>query len=375
MSTDYYASLGVSRNASPEEIKKAYRRRARELHPDTNPDPAAEAQFKEVARAYEILGDPERRQRYDAYGEAGVSGGGAGGSPFDGGGFGDIFDAFFGGGGAGPFGGGRGSRMSGPARGPDLEAVAQISFEDAVFGCQTEVGVRTAVACETCEATGAAAGTSPQTCGDCGGSGQVRRIRQSILGQVVTAGPCGVCNGQGQVIASPCADCKGDGRRVVEKHYNVDVPAGVDTGSTLRLTGRGAVGPRGGGAGDLYVHLEVVGHDRFERVGNDLVHELHLSVAQAALGAHIVFETLDGVEDLVIPRGTQPGRVFRLRSRGVPHVDGRGRGDLLVTIAVDVPTELSADEEELLRRFAHARGEQVAPAEEGFFAKIRSAFK
>ncbi len=369
---ELYETLGVSRTASADEIKKAYRRLARELHPDTNPDPDAEARFKEVARAYEVLSDAEKRQRYDAYGEAGI--GSRGGSPFDTGGFTDIFDAFFGGGGAGPFGG-RPGRASGPSRGPDLEAVAQIHFEDAMFGCQTEVGVRTAVACESCEATGAAPGSSANVCGECGGAGQVRRVRQSILGQVVTAGPCGACGGQGEVIPDPCPDCKGDGRRIVEKQFNVDVPAGVDTGSTLRLTGRGAVGSRGGAAGDLYVHLEVLAHDRFQRVGNDLVHDLHLSVAQAALGTHIEFETLDGAEDLVIPRGTQPGRVFRLRGRGVPSVDGRGRGDLLVQVAVDVPEDLSDDQEDLLRRFAEARGEVVAPSGEGFFAKIRSAFK
>lgn len=370
--SDFYAALGVSRSADADEIKKAYRRRARELHPDTNPDPGAEAQFKEVARAYEVLSDPDKRRRYDAYGEAGISGGGGGG-PFDTSGFSDIFDAFFGGSGGTRFGGG--TRTAGPLRGPDLEAVAQITFEDAVFGTQTEVPVRTAVACETCEATGAKPGTHASVCGECGGSGQVRRMRQSILGQVVTAGPCGACQGQGEIIADPCDDCGGDGRRIVEKTYNVDVPAGVDSGATLRLTGRGAVGPRGGGAGDLYVHLEVQPHDRFIRDGNDLIHQLHLSVSQAALGAHLTFETLDGEEDLVVPRATQPGRVFRLRGRGVPSVDGRGRGDLLVQVAVDVPTDLTADQEELLRRFAADRGESVAPAEEGFFSKIRSAFK
>lgn len=369
--SDYYAALGVTPSASADEIKKAYRRKARELHPDTNPDPEAEAQFKEVARAYEVLSDPDKRQRYDAYGEAGVSGSG-GGSPFDATGFSDIFDAFFGGGGT-RFGGA--TRTTGPARGPDLEAVAQITFEDAVFGTQTEVPVRTAVACETCEATGAKPGTKATVCGQCGGSGQVRRMRQSILGQVVTAGPCGACQGQGEIIPDPCTDCGGEGRRIVEKTYNVDVPAGVDTGATLRLTGRGAVGTRGGGAGDLYVHLEVLPHERFQRDGNDLISELPISMAQAALGAHLTFETLDGAEDLVIPRGTQPGRVFRLRGRGVPSVDGRGRGDLLVRVAVEVPSDLSADQEELLRRFAADRGESVAPAEEGFFSKIRSAFK
>ncbi|MGY6500324.1 MAG: molecular chaperone DnaJ [Acidimicrobiales bacterium] len=370
--SDHYSTLGVSRSATPDEIKKAYRKLARELHPDTNPDPEAEARFKEVALAYEVLADPDRRQRYDRYGDAGVSGGG--GSPFEAGGFGDIFDAFFGGGG-GPFGGGGARRPTGPARGPDLESVAQISFVDAVFGCQTEVPVRTAVACDTCEATGAAPGSSATMCGECGGAGQVRRMRQSMLGQVVTAGPCQACGATGQIIPDPCADCSGEGRRIVEKSFKVDVPAGVDTGSTLRLTGRGAVGLRGGGAGDLYVHLEVLPHERFGRSGNDLVHELHLSFAQATLGAHIDFETLDGQEDLVIPRGTQPGRVFRLRGRGVPNVEGRGRGDLLVQVHVDVPSDLSSQEEEILRRFALARGDEVAPADEGFLAKIRSAFK
>ena len=373
---DYYQLLGVARDASPEEIKKAYRRRARELHPDANPgDTAAEQEFKEVAKAYEVLRDPEKRQRYDRFGEAGVSGG-PGGDPFGfGGGVGDIFDAFFGG--AGPFGGGaaRGGRPSGPARGPDLEAVATIDFRDAVFGCQSDVKVRTAVACETCEATGATPGTSVRTCGDCSGTGQVRRVRQSILGQVVTAGPCTTCGATGQVIAEPCDDCGGEGRRVVEKTFTVDIPAGVDTGSTLRLSGRGAVGPRGGGAGDLYVHLEVRPDERFERMGNDLLHELHVSMPQAALGTHLPFETLDGEEDLVIPPGTQPGRVFRLRGRGVPHVDGRGRGDLLVRVAVDVPTKLDDEQERLLREFALAMGDPVTPADESLFAKIKSAFK
>jgi molecular chaperone DnaJ len=368
--SDHYATLGVPRNATQDEIKKAYRRLARQLHPDTNPDPEAAERFKDVALAYEVLSDPEKRSRYDRYGDSGLAGNGV---PFDTSSFADIFDAFFGGSGVGF--GSTGGRRTGPLRGPDLEAVAQLTFEEAVFGCQTEVSVRTAVPCETCEATGAAPGTGVQVCTGCGGTGQVRRMRQSILGQVVTAGPCGSCGGQGEVIANPCPDCKGDGRRVVQKTYNVDVPAGVDTGSTLRLSGRGAVGSRGGPAGDLYVHLEVLPHDRFQRVGDDLVHELHVSMAQAALGAHIRVETLDGTEDLVLPRGTQSGRTFRLRGRGVPSVEGRGRGDLIVTIVVDVPTDLSREEEELLRRYAVARGEEIAPADDGFFAKIRSAFK
>jgi len=364
---DYYELLGVSRDASPDDIKRAYRALALKLHPDTNPDPEATAQFKEIARAYETLSDPERRASYDRFGADGP----AGADPFAGfgGGLGDLFDAFFGGQGGG-FG-----RQGGPPRGTDLEVALEISFEDAVFGGQQPVSVRTAVACETCEATGAAPGTHATACADCGGTGQVRRVRQSILGQMVTAGPCTRCGGMGQVIAKPCPTCRGEGRTITEKTYTVDVPAGVDTGSTLRLSGRGAAGIRGGGFGDLYVHIKVRPHERFTRQGYDLLHELHVPFTQAALGAHLRFDTLDGTEDLVVPRGTQTGRVFRLRGRGVPHVDGRGRGDVLVQLVVDIPDQLGPDEEELLRQIATARGEEVAPADTGFFAKIRSAFR
>jgi len=367
---DYYELLEVSRGATAEEIKRAYRRRARELHPDANPgDAEAEARFKEVAQAYETLSDPERRQRYDRFGPEGAAQGG--GPGFGGGGLGDLFDAFFGG---NPFGGGD-AGPSGPPRGADLEVVLDLSFEEAVFGTQAPVTVRTAVPCDDCEATGAAPGTSAATCPECGGAGQVRRVRQSLLGQMVTAGPCPRCSGAGTLIESPCPTCRGDGRVIEDRTYTVDVPAGIDTGSTLRLTGRGAVGPRGGAIGDLYVHLRVRSHERFVRHGYDLAHELHLSFGQAALGAVIAFETLDGSEDLVVPRGTQTGRTFRLRGRGVPHVEGRGRGDLLVQVVVDTPTDLTEDQEELLRDFAARRGDEVAPVDTGLMAKIRSAFK
>lgn len=370
---DLYEVLGVSRGAGPDEIKKAYRRLARQLHPDANPgDTTAADRFKEVAQAYEVLSDPEKRQRYDAYGEAGIGGAAGGGDPFSG--FGDIFEAFFGGG--SPFGGGGGrTQRTGPPRGTDLEVIADLDFETAVFGGEHAVTVRTAEPCPDCEATGAAPGTSPTTCPDCGGTGQVRRVRQSILGQVVTASQCPRCGGHGQVIERPCPTCGGEGRRIVEKTYNVDVPAGVDTGATLRLPGRGAAGLRGGAHGDLYVHLRVARHPRFERQGADLVHELHLPVTQAALGAQLPFETLDGSEELVVPPGTQTGRVFRLRGRGVPHLEGRGRGDLLVQVVVDTPTDLTPEEEDLLRRLAAARGDDVAPADTGFFSRIKSAFK
>ncbi len=371
MPADYYELLGVHRDATQDEIKRAYRRRARELHPDTNPDdPEAEALFKEVTLAYETLSDPERRRRYDMFGPEGAAA--AAGDPFGfGGGIGDIFEAFFGGGGFGRAGAG----TTGPPRGTDLELVVDIDFETAVFGGEQDITVRTAVACDVCQATGAAPGSAPTTCPDCGGTGQVRRVRQSILGQMVTAGPCNRCGGIGQVVDRPCPECRGEGRLVQDKTYTVDIPAGVDTGSTLRLSGRGAAGIRGGGYGDLYVHVRVARHPRFTREGYDLVHELHIPVSQAVLGAHLSFETLDGAEDLIIPRGTQSGRVFRLRGRGVPHVEGRGRGDLLVHVVVDIPTDVSREEEQLLRQFAELRGEAVAPEDTGFLSRIRSAFK
>ncbi|CAN5633151.1 molecular chaperone DnaJ [soil metagenome] len=374
MATDYYKLLEVERRATQDEIKRSYRRLARRLHPDANPqDPKAEASFKAVAQAYEVLSDPERRRRYDRFGPE-RAGAGAGGTadPFGfggaGGGLGDIFDAFFNQGGsrAGP---------SGPPRGNDAEVVLDLDFEQAVFGAERQLTVRLAVACDTCEASGAAPGTSAQTCADCKGAGQVRRVRQSILGQMVTAGPCPRCGGLGEIVPQPCTDCRGEGRRTEEKTYTVDIPPGVDTGSTLRLTERGAAGPRGGGPGDLFVHLRVADHDRFERHGYDLVDEIRLSPSQAALGVHLGYHTLDGTEDLVVPAATQPGRVFRLRGRGVPHVEGRGRGDLLVSVEIDVPTGLSEEEEGLLRRLAELRGEDVAPADTGLFSKIRSAFK
>lgn len=372
MSGDYYELLGVDRSADADTIKRAYRKLARQLHPDANPDdPEAEEKFKHVSRAYEVLSDPETRARYDRFGEQGVSGsGGMGGDPF-GGGLGDIFDAFFGGG--SPFGGGsRGP--SGPPRGQDLEVIADISFEQSVFGAQVPVEVRTAVACGECGGTGAGAGTQPVTCSDCQGAGQVRRVRQSLLGQMVTMAACQRCGGVGQMVTTPCSACKGDGRTISQQTYTVDVPAGINTGQTLRLSGRGAVGPRGGGAGDLYVHIRVAEHDSFWREDDDIVTRLRISIAQAALGAHLVLPTLDGDEDLVIPAGTQHGKEFVLRGRGVPHLNGRGRGNLRVRIAVDIPTSLTDTEEELLRRFASERGDEVAPPDKGFFSKIKSAF-
>jgi molecular chaperone DnaJ len=368
VAVDYYALLGVAPSATDDEIKRAYRTMARELHPDTTGgDAAAEAQFKEVTRAYEVLRDPERRARYDRFGPDGVESRGAGpGDIFGGGGgLGDIFDAFFG-------GAMRGGAAGGPVRGADAEVVLELEFAEAVFGSRHDVVLDGLVGCTTCEGSGARAGTTAVRCPDCQGTGELRRVRQSILGQVVTAAPCRRCQGLGEAISSPCPDCAGDGRRVESRTYAVDVPAGVDHGSTLRLTGRGPAGPRGGPPGDLYVHLSVKAHARFVRDGNDVHGDLHVSMAQAALGSTVSFETLDGDESLPVGAGTQGGHLIRLRGRGVPHVRGRGRGDLYVHVVVDTPTELTKSQEELLRQLAAERSEDISPPDEGLMARIRS---
>lgn len=370
---DYYELLGVGRDATPDELKKAFRALARQLHPDTNPDPTAADRFKEVAQAYEVLSDPEKRARYDRFGEAGV-GGAAGGDPFGFGGSGinDIFEAFFGG--NSPFGGGR-RGPSGPPRGADLELVVDLTLEQAVFGVRHPVDVRAPVACETCSGSGARAGSQPITCVECAGVGQVQRVRQSFLGQMVSTSVCPRCSGLGQVVPDPCPDCRGEGRRTEERTYTIDIPAGVDTGSTLRLTGRGAAGPRGGAHGDLFVHVRVAPHERFVRQGVDLHADLLVTFAQAALGATIPFETLDGTEELVIARGTPSGRELRLRGLGVPHLERRQRGDLVVRVLVEVPTDLTPEQEEALRAYAAQRGDEVAPVEPGLLSRLKSAFR
>jgi len=368
VAADYYTLLGVDRHASDDEIKRAYRRKARELHPDsTGGDANAESRFKEVTLAYEVLRDPERRARYDRFGPEGVDApvGNMAGA-FFGGGLSDIFDAFFGGAGA--------QHRGGPVRGSDAEVVLQLDLREAVFGVASQVSVEQPVACTTCAGSGARPGTTAMRCPECQGSGELRRVRQSILGQVVTAVPCGRCQAMGEVIASPCPDCRGDGRVVEHKTFTVDVPPGVDHGSTLRLSGRGPAGPRGGPPGDLYVHLNVRPDERFVRAGDDLQAVLSISMTQAALGASVEFETLDGPQTISIAPGTQSGHVVRVRGHGVPHVRGRGRGDLLVQVAVETPTGLSKQQEELLRQLAADRGEDVAARDEGLMSRLRSAF-
>lgn len=375
MADDYYAILGVDRNATDEQIKRAYRELARKLHPDRHGGSPVEAEaneerFKLVNRAYEVLKDPERRRQYDMFGPDGERAQ----DPFagfGGGGLNDIFDAFFGGAGFGT----RSGRQAGPPRGENIEAILDLDFAEAVLGAEKEIVIKAATTCSTCSGSGARPGTTPVTCTTCQGQGEVRQVRQSLLGQMVTSRPCPRCGGTGEEVPSPCPDCRGQGRRTEEHSYTVDVPAGVDDGSTLRLSGRGAAGPRGGPPGDLYLHLRVHPHPNLSRDGFDLRSTLNVTMAQAALGVQAQVETLDGPEELAVPPGCPTGHEIRIRGRGVPHLQRRGRGDLVVTVVVETPTELTPSQEELLRRFAAERGEEVAPPEAGFLSRLRSAFK
>ena len=370
---DLYALLGIRPDASDDEIKKAYRARARELHPDTNHgDAEAEARFKEVTVAYEVLRDPERRARYDRYGPEGVFGsqaGGMGGFGFEGG-LGDIFEAFF-----GQMAGG-GGRRRGPQPGADAEVRVVIEFAEAVFGTRKEISVRLPATCATCAGQGTAPGTDAVTCADCQGSGELRRVRQSLLGQVVTSVACSRCGGTGEMIPNPCADCRGEGRRMDDATFTVEVPAGVEDGSTLRLADRGAAGQRGGPSGSLFVHLAVTSDPRFERQGDNLHTTLTIGVAQAALGTDADVETLDGPQHVTLAPGTQHGDVERIRNHGVPHLRGRGRGDLFVHVIVATPADLTPEQDQFLRQFAASRGEAVSPpgSGEGMFSRLRSAF-
>ncbi|MGZ4734156.1 MAG: molecular chaperone DnaJ [Acidimicrobiia bacterium] len=367
MPSDPYALLGVASNATDDEIKRAYRALARELHPDANPgNPEAEARFKEITVAYETLRDPERRRRFDMFGDDGRGGAGQGaGEAF---GFGDLFDAFF----SGSFGGGG---SAGPPRAPDAEAIMELDLAQAAFGTMETLELQLPSSCDRCEGSGCEPGTHPSRCESCGGAGEVRQVRRSILGQLVTAVPCVACAGTGSRIPNPCTTCGGDGRVRSTRHIEVEVPAGIDDGQRLRLTGRGPAAPRNGVAGDLYVTVRVRPHPTLERHGYDLVHQRRIAMTQAALGTVLTVETLDEPEQVTVPPGTQPGHVFRFKGRGVPVLQGRGRGDLLVQIDVDVPQELTEAEHDLLSQFAELRGEEVAaPAEGGFFSRIRSTF-
>lgn len=364
-SPDLYEILEVDSSVSAEELKRSYRRLARQYHPDANPGNAdAEAQFKEISQAYEILSDPDRRAHYDRFGSD-VNGQGDFGSVQD------LFDMFFQG--FGGFGGG--GQRSGPQPGPDAQVGLRISLHEAAFGVQREVSVTLPAACTDCRATGAAEGSSPTVCPECQGAGQVRAVRNSVFGQMVTAAACRRCGGFGSIIEKPCSSCRGEGRRNETKVLTVEIPAGVENGSTMRLMDRGPAGARGGGNGTLYVQLAVEEDPRFERHGDDLHYEATVSFAQAVFGAEISVPTLTEDHSLSVPAGSVHGTVLRLRDQGVPHLRGRGRGDLFVHLAIDVPTELSPESEQHLRDFALSRGEDVSETSHGLFGRRKAGRK
>ena len=364
---DYYAILEVSRGSSQEEIKRSYRKLAMRYHPDRNPgDAAAEAQFRELTEAYEVLSDPGKRSQYDTFGRVGGRGAPAGfEQAFSGAGFGDIFDMFFGG-----QGGGR--QRTGPRRGSDLRYTLQLEFEEAVFGVDKEIDVPRLDTCAVCHGSGAAPGKSPVTCADCNGQGQVRRVSQSIFGQVVNVVACPRCRGEGQVVEDPCPACRGLGRSEASKRLRVQVPPGVDDGDQIRLTGEGEAGAKGGPYGDLYVAMDVRPHSVLRRVGRDIYFDLGVSFPQAALGDSIEVPTVDGPVKLEVPAGTQYGTKLRLQGRGVPHVRTGRRGDQIVVVHVITPTKLSGAERKALESLNGQTG-QPTLAPKNLLEKLRDS--
>jgi molecular chaperone DnaJ len=340
---DYYEVLGLPRNASREEIKKAFRRLAMQCHPDRNKQAGAEERFKEINEAYEVLCDPERRLSYDRFGHDGLRGFDLG-RPFDGfdlGGFGDIFDAFF---------GGTGTRLRREARrGNDHRSRLAIAFEEAAFGCQKEIGVTRIELCSRCGGQGNEPGSQLARCSACDGTGEVRRIQRSLFGQFVNVAVCQQCGGEGRIITEPCQECRGSGRQRRSRRLEAKIPAGVNDGAQMRLTGEGDAGLNGGPPGNLYVDIHVEPHKLFQRDNSDIIFDLEINIAQAALGVQVQVPTLDGPHSLRIPPGTQNGRVFVLKGRGVPHLRGQGRGDELVRVRVVIPTNLSTEQKRLLK--------------------------
>jgi molecular chaperone DnaJ len=350
---DYYELLGVSRDVDADSLKKAYRRLARQYHPDVNKDPAAEDRFKEIGRAYEVLSDPQARARYDQFGEAGLGGGGGMPDMGDMGGFADLFETFFSGfGGAGGAAAG-GTRRRGPRQGDDLRLDLTISFSEAVFGSEKDVQIRHLETCTTCSGSGAKAGSGPTTCGTCGGAGQVRRATRTPFGNFTQVAPCPTCEGTGQVIADPCSACGGQGLQQVRKKLRINIPAGVDSGTRLRVGQEGNAGQRGGPAGDLYVFLTVQAHPHLRRDGVTIHSDVSLNYLQAILGDTIEVETVDGHEPLEIPPGTQPGAVITLQGKGIPRLGNPvARGNHQFTIKVQLPTKLNGEERQLLEQLA-----------------------
>ncbi len=353
---EYYSVLGVARNVSDEDIRKAFRKKAMEYHPDRNKSPGAEDKFKEINEAYQVLSDSKKRAQYDRFGKAGVGANGGADRPFDGfdvfGGFGDIFDSFF-----GDSSGRRGRQAQ---RGGDLQQRVVLSFEEAVFGIEKEVEINRLEQCDHCSGAGNEPGTSVDTCGACRGSGQVRRAQRSVFGQFTQVTACSTCRGRGSVITTPCTNCRGAGRERRKRKIAVRIPGGVESSMQVRLSNEGDVGADGGGSGNLYVYVEVQEHQLFDREDSDLLYQLSINVAEAALGAEKFIPTLDGEDEkLKLPQGTQPGTEFRIRGKGVPHLNANRRGDLRVLVDVRVPGSLDSHQKQLLEELARSfKGEK-----------------
>jgi len=374
VANDYYGVLGIRRDADQDEIKKAYRRLARELHPDVNPDPQTQERFKEITQAYEVLSDPEKRQMYDLgadpFARPGAAGPGGFGAGFP---FSDIMDAFFGTG-SGP----RGPR-SRARRGRNATIRVDLDLAECAFGATRELVVDTAVVCPTCSGEGTAPGTHPETCDVCAGRGEVSQVARSFLGQVMTSRPCPACGGYGTIIRRPCPECDADGRVRTRRTIKVRIPAGVEDGTHIQLAGEGEIGPGGGPPGDLFLEIVQRPHSIFERQGDDLHCTVTIPMVSAALGATLSVETLDGARDLDIRPGTQSGQIIPLYGLGVRHLNDSGRGDLVIHVTVETPAKLDEEQEALLKQLAKLRGEEAppgrfAPGQQGFFSRLRDAF-
>ncbi|MDD3693299.1 MAG: molecular chaperone DnaJ [Oscillospiraceae bacterium] len=370
---DYYEVLGLQKSASEDEIKKAYRKMAKKYHPDLNPgDKQAEARFKEVNEAYEVLSDAQKKARYDQYGHAGVDpnfgAGGYQGYGFDDFDFdlGDIFSSFF--------GGGRRQNPNAPRRGSDISSSVVISFEEAAKGCKKQIDISVIAPCGECQGSGAAKGSSPTTCPVCRGSGQERRQQRTPFGVVQTQTVCSRCRGKGKIINNPCNVCGGSGQVRRAQKIGINIPAGIDDGQIISIRGKGNSGANGGPPGDLQVAVSVRPHPIFERDGYDVWYELPLTFAQAALGTEVEVPTLDGKITHTIHEGTQPGEVFRIKGKGIPNVNGRGRGDQIIRVTVEVPQKLNATQKKLLKEFDEASGDNNYPKRRTFFEKVKDAF-
>ena len=379
---DYYEVLGVSKTATQDELKKAYRKLARKYHPDLNKDNEEAAEkFKECNEAYSVLSDDQKRAQYDQFGHAAFENGGMGGGGgfggaggfggFGGSGMEDIFDMFFGG-----QGGRGGSRAkSGPQRGADLRFDLEITFEEAAFGLEKEINLYRDETCDHCHGEGAEPGSKVESCPECNGTGYVRFTQNTMFGQMVNERPCSRCKGEGKIISEPCKECRGKGTVKRNKKLKVKIPAGVDNGSRLRVSGEGEAGAKGGPSGDLYVYLYVKPHKFFERDGTTVLCEVPINIVQATLGADIKVPTLDGQVTMKVPEGTQPGKILRLKGKGIPSLRGGGRGDQLVRIKVVVPTKLSDKQKDALRKFADISKDNINPEEKSFMDKVKDFFK